>query len=79
MNGSRTAILDYLAGAILGYPFDPQIDEPFVDELLLDFHDVDILEQLKLFRWYYDNRPLAAARSPRLAVRRWLARARREE
>jgi hypothetical protein len=79
VNASRSAIIAYLAGGITGYPFDPQIDEPFVDELLSDFYDIDILEQLKLLRWYYDNRPLAGARSPRLAVRRWLARARRED
>jgi hypothetical protein len=47
-----------------------------VDELLDDFPDVDILEEVKAFRWYYENQPLARIRSPRVALRRWIANAR---
>jgi len=69
-------ILDYLDGRLPGYPFDPDVDRPFVEELLDDFPDIDILEEVKAFRWYYENQPLARVRSPRVALRRWIAKAR---
>jgi len=59
------------------HPFDPEVDAAFVGELLDDFADLDVLEQLKRFRWYYDNRPLANIRNPRGAIRAWIRRARR--
>lgn len=71
-----TAILDYLAQRLPGYPFRPDIDEPFVAELLDDFQDIDVLEEIKAFRWYYENQPLAHVRNPRVALRRWIAKAR---
>ena len=67
-------ILDYLAHDLPGYSFDPDIDVPFVHELVADFVDLDILEQVKAFRWFHDNAPCARLRNPRLALRRWLAR-----
>lgn len=69
-------VLDYLDGRLPGYPFDPDVDRPFVEELLDDFPDVDVLEEIKTFRWYYENQPLARVRSPRVALRRWIAKAR---
>ena len=69
-------ILDYLAHRLPGYPFNPNVDRPFIDELLDDFPGVDILEEVKAFRWYYENQPLARIRSPRVALRRWIANAR---
>ncbi len=68
-----TAVLDYLESHLPGYPFDPEVDVPFVEELAADFPTVDILDQVKSFRWYYDNQPLAHAKKPRLKLRRWIA------
>jgi hypothetical protein len=69
-------VLDYLDQKLPGYPFNPDVDRPFVEELLGDFPDIDILEEVKTFRWYYENQPLARVRSPRVALRRWIAKAR---
>ncbi len=68
-------VLDYLQHDLPDYPFDPAIDTPFVEELVGDFHHLDVLEQVKAFRWFHDNAPCSRAKSPRLALRRWLARA----
>lgn len=70
------SILDYLARSLPGYPFRPDVDEPFVREILDDFPDIDVLEEIKAFRWYYENQPLARVRNPRVALRRWIANAR---
>jgi hypothetical protein len=70
-------ILDYLANGLPDYPYDPDVDLDFVQELLEDFSHLDLLEQLKSLRWYSDNQPFAAVSKPRLALRRWLARANR--
>ncbi|MDA2930888.1 hypothetical protein MYX84_13250 [Acidobacteria bacterium AH-259-O06] len=72
---SSQQILDYLEHQLPDYPFDPQLDPEFVQELAADFQDVDILEEIKGFRWYYDNQPLARVKSIRLALRRWIAKA----
>jgi hypothetical protein len=71
-----TAILDYLATRLPAYPFKPDVDAPFVDELLDDFPDVDVLEEIKAFRWYYENQPVTRLRHPRVTLRRWIANAR---
>ncbi len=76
-DANSAPILAYLAENLPGYPFDPDIDGPFVDELLEDFYDLDVLEQIKRFRWYYDNRPLHNIRNARGAIRAWISRARR--
>ncbi len=70
------AILDYLAYHVPGYPFKPALDRPFVEELVADFSGIDVLEEIKTFRWYYENEPLTRVRSPRVALRRWIANAR---
>ena len=71
-------LLDYLHHDLPGYPFDPDIDTPFALELHNDFPHLDLLEQVKLFRWYHDNQP-PLDRHPRATLRRWIrgARARR--
>ena len=71
-----TSILGYLARNLPGYPFRLDVDEPFVAELVVDFPDIDVLEEIKAFRWYYENQPLARVRNPRVALRRWIANAR---
>lgn len=73
---SASAILAYLQHRLQGYPFDPKVDPDFVDELLDDFPTLDILEQIKVWRWYYNGHP-PLQRQPRAALRRWLARAQR--
>jgi len=67
-------VIDYLE-RMPGYPFDPDIDPDFVDELVIDFPDVDLLEQIKAFRWHHDGRPAQHFKSLRPAIRRWLANA----
>jgi hypothetical protein len=67
------AVLAYLESHLPGYPFNPDLDTPFVEELVNDFPDVNVLEQLKAFRWYHDNQPLNPAKKPRLRIRRWIA------
>jgi len=67
-------VLDYLEHHLPDYPFDPDIDTPFVLELLDDFPSVDILEQIKALRWYLGDQPPS---SPRLSLRRWIRRAHR--
>jgi len=69
------AVLDYLHHRLPGYPFDPDVDRPFVAELHNDFPHLDVLEQIKLFRWYHDNRP-PLDRRPRATLRRWIGGAR---
>lgn len=62
---------------IPGYPFDPEIDSDFVLELADDFPGVDLLEQIKAFRWHHDGRPAHHFKSVRPAIRRWLSAAQR--
>lgn len=69
-------ILDYLRQRLPGYPFNLELDVPFVDELLEDFKHLDILEQTKAFRWFHDNQPSQRHKNLRLALRRWLGRGR---
>jgi hypothetical protein len=70
---SAETILDYLQHQLPDYPFDSALDPAFVAELTSDFDDVDILEQIKTFRWYYDNQPVARVKNIRLALRRWIS------
>lgn len=71
------ALLSYLQHKMPDYPFDTKIDPDFVDELVVDFaSEVDVLEEAKSFRWYYNNEPVARLRSIRLGLRRWIANAR---
>ena len=77
--GTQTveAVLGYLQHRMPGYPFDPQLDDEFVRELIDDFAaQVDVLEETKGFRWFYSQPPGPPGRSIRLALRRWIANAR---
>lgn len=67
-------VMSYL-GRLPAYPFDPDIDSDFVIELLDDFPDIDILDQIKALRWYHNGNPVASTKNIRLAIRRWLANA----
>ena len=70
-------LLSYLEYNLPGYPFNPDVDVPFAEELAADFPTVDLLEETKTLRWYYDNEPLAGAKKPRVKLRRWVANAAR--
>ncbi len=72
-NVSIDDLMAYLK-RIPGYGFEPKIDADFAEELLEDFAALDVLEEVKSFRWYHDNRPAKHVKSVRLALRRWLAR-----
>jgi hypothetical protein len=67
--------LEYLEYRIPDYPFDPGLDKLFVAELLADFPDLDLLEEIKTFRWNYNNNPIAEGSNPRVALRRWVSSA----
>lgn len=75
IENSPQQILDYLQECFPHYPFHPDLDPDFVQELTGDFEQVDILEEIKTFRWYYDNEPVQRFKNIRVALRRWLARA----
>ena len=75
LDPERLAILDYLEHHLAAYPFDPDLDPRFVEELLHDFPNLNVLEQIKAFRWYYDDAPFTDVKKPRVSLRRWLANA----
>ncbi len=75
MSNTVQDILSYLKTHLPSYPFDAKIDPLFVSELVEDFQNVDILEETKAFRWYYDNDPASRLKNLRLGLRRWIARA----
>jgi hypothetical protein len=70
--GTESAILHHLRHRLPGYPYDDLIDPDFVDELLHDFPNTDLIEEIKAFRWYHDNDPAARVRNLRIAIRRWV-------
>ncbi len=67
------ATLEYLEHQVPGYPFERKLDCEFIVELMADFPGVDILEEVKTFRWHYDSQAVSQFASPRSALRRWLA------
>ena len=66
-----TDVLLYLRDKLPGYTFQLDLDTEFVRELLDDFTDVDVLEEIKTFRWYYDRE--LGKKNHRAAIRRWMA------
>jgi hypothetical protein len=68
-------ILAYLKDRLPAYPFNAQLDADFVHELIEDFPDLDILEETKTFRWYYNNQPVTRFKNVRVGLRRWIANA----
>ena len=69
-------LLHYLQYQLPAYPFDLKVDAEFVRELLDDFDHLDLLEETKTFRWYYNNQPVQRLPNVRVGLRRWLANAR---
>ncbi len=66
-----TDVLLYLRDKLPGYSFQLALDTLFVRELLDDFPDVDVLEEIKTFRWYYDRE--LEKKNLRASIRRWMA------
>ena len=73
-NCASDQILQYLE-RIPDYPFNQEIDQVFVCEILDDFKHLDVLEQIKALRWYHHGDPVANNDNLRLTIRRWLAAA----
>ena len=67
-------LLECLAD-ISGYPFSETIDRPLIAELMREFPDVDLLDQIKAWRWYRVDNP-TILKNPRGALRRWMMKAR---
>ena len=68
------AVLAYLQHRLPAYPFDAKTDKDFVEELVADFGGIDVLEEIKSFRWFNDSKPVSHLRSVRLSLRRWIAK-----
>lgn len=75
MSNDTECLLTYLHEKMPQYPFDAKLDGDFVAELCQDFEHIDLLEETKAFRWYYDNEPVTRLRNVRLGLRRWIANA----
>ena len=71
------AVLAYLKNRLPAYPFDAKTDQDFVEELVEDFGGVNVLEEIKSFRWFNDSKPVSHLRRVRLALRRWIANSKR--
>lgn len=76
---AASQVLAYLKDKIPAYPYNAKLDADFVDELLADFQKTDILDEIKAFRWYYNNDPVARLTNVRVGLRRWIANAARRQ
>jgi hypothetical protein len=63
-------VLIYLRDKLPGYRFQLALDMLFVDELLEDFPDSDVLEEVKTYRWYYEHE--LNKKNHRASIRRWM-------
>jgi len=66
--------LESLVG-VPDYPYCEEHDRPLLTEIIRDFPDIDIIDQIKAWRWYRVDNP-ARLKNPRGALRRWMLRAR---
>jgi len=73
-NDYQEQLLECLAD-IAGFPFAEDVDRPLIAELMREFPDVDLLEQIKAWRWYRNDNP-GVLKNPRGALRRWMIKAR---
>ncbi len=73
-DGYEEQLLECLAN-ITDFPFDEDVDRPLIAEIMRDFPDVDILEQIRAWRWYRIDNP-GILKNPRGALRRWMLKAR---
>lgn len=70
MDPAVANLLIYLKEKLPGYPFQLALDTLFVRELLEDFPDLDVLEEVKTYRWYYDHE--LNNKNHRASIRRWM-------
>ena len=73
------AVLVYLQHRLPGYPFEAKTDLDFVEELVEDFAGIDVLDEIKNFRWFNDSKPVSHLRSVRLALRRWIGNSKKRK
>ncbi|MEE9264823.1 MAG: PilZ domain-containing protein [Vicinamibacteria bacterium] len=66
-------ILNYLGHQIPDYPFDRSLDCEFITELMADFPGLDVLEEVKTFRWHSHSEPFSQMGNQRAELRRWIA------
>jgi len=72
-----TSLLDRLK-SMEGYPFDPLKDVPLLNDLLLEFPDVDLSEELaRLSLWLSEVNPGQRIHH-RLLLRKWIYNASRK-
>ena len=57
------------------YPYHELHDRDLLKQIIHDFPEVDILEQLKAWRWYRVDHQFVL-KNPRGSLRRWMLRAR---
>ncbi|MGE5585774.1 MAG: hypothetical protein ACM309_09655 [Bacillota bacterium] len=62
--------------AVAGYPFDYGKDLDYIRSLLVDFADLDLMDEAKKWSTYKRDKPLGKNSNPRLQLRNWLAKAR---
>lgn len=62
--------------AVDGYPFDYEKDLAYVRTLLVDFADLDLMDEVKKWSTYKRDKPLGKNSNPRLQLRNWLTKAR---
>lgn len=62
---------------VAGYPFEYEQDLTYIRSLTVDFPTVDILTEVKKWRVYKMDKPLAKKSNPRLQFRNWLTNAQR--
>jgi len=58
-----------------GYPFDYQKDTPFIRELMIDFPELHVLQELKTWRARKIDEPLTKKTKPRAQIRNWFNKA----
>lgn len=67
-------ILKTLKG-IEGYPLDYKTDLEYIRQLLVDFPQINIREEIRKFATYKLDKPLKKKSNPRLQIRNWMTNA----
>jgi hypothetical protein len=63
--------LDYLEHQVPDYPFDRRLDGALITELMTSFPNLDVLEEMKTFRWSH-REPVTRMANPRATLREWI-------
>jgi hypothetical protein len=64
--------LDYLEHQVPNYPFDRELDGRLMAELVTSFPRLDLLEEVKTFRWCTSRESLTRTPDARATLRRWI-------